>query len=146
MRKSNIIYLVWLLGTIGIIYGIVHYGKRLQAPVALPKLWSLQTQSSCPLFSQNESSMSLAQSGETLELVLLESPPFSLHGKLMRDGTFRFSGEARGLATLGCKKANLLWEGRASRDSIEGTLKVEGPACPVCQEPIRITGRPQAQM
>lgn len=143
MRKSNIIYLIWVLGTIGAIYGIVQYGNRLQAPAALPKLWLLQLQSTCPLFPENESALSLKQSGETLELLLLQVPPLSLHGKLKRDGSFRFSGEPRGTSALGCHKGKLSWDGKVGRDSIEGTLLVEGESCAICPRPIQITGKPQ---
>ena len=144
MRKSNILYLIWILGTIGAIYAIVHYGNRLRAPEALPKLWALKIQTRCPLFPENESAMSLKQSGETLELLLLQVPPLSLHGKLKRDGSFNFSGEPHGTSPLGCRKGKMSWQGKANRESIEGVLRVEGEHCGVCPQPILITGRPQA--
>jgi hypothetical protein len=142
MRKGNIFYLIWLLGTIGVIYAIVQYGNRLQAPAALPKLWTLQVNPTCPLMSANETTMTLKQSGETLELFLLQAQPMSLHGKLKRDGSFRFSGETRNSA-LGCGRGKLLWEGKASHDAIEGAFVISGAHCKICPGPIRIVGRPQ---
>ncbi len=143
MRKSSIIYLIWVVATIGVIYAIIHYGNRLQAPAALPKHWALQVAQLCPLFPHNESTMLLKQSGETLEAAFLQAPHLGLHGKIKRDGNFHISGEARGLAALGCRNGKFFWEGRADRDFIDGVFKVEGANCPICPEPIQISGRPQ---
>ncbi|HKX13170.1 MAG TPA: hypothetical protein VJP40_08460 [bacterium] len=144
MRKSSIIYFIWAVGTIGAIYAIIQYGNRLQAPAALPKHWAIQGAPLCPLFPRNESVMLLKQSGETLDIAFLPAPHLGLHGKIKRDGSFRFAGEARGLAALGCRKGKFFWEGKAGRDFIDGVFKVEGDNCAVCPEPIQISGRPHA--
>lgn len=142
MRKSSIVYLIWVVATIGVIYAIIHYGNRLQAPAALPKHWTLQVASLCPLLPHAEPAMLLKQSGETLDIAFLQAPHLGLHGKIKRDGSFYFAGDSRGLAALGCRKGKFSWEGRAGRDFIDGLFKVEGAHCPICPEPIQISGRP----
>lgn len=145
MRKSSIIYFIWVMATIGVIYAIIHYGNRLQAPAALPQHWVLQVAPLCPLFPNPESIMLLKQSGETLEVAFLQAPHLGLHGKLKRDGSFRFGGDARGLAARGCRNGKFSWEGKADRDFIDGVFKVEGANCPICPEPIQISGRPSSK-
>lgn len=143
MRKSSVIYLVWVLCTIGAIYAIIQYGNRLQAPAALPEHWALQISAPCPLFAKTDPAMLLKQSGETLEVLISQNPQLSLHGKLKRDGSFRFAGDARGFSALGCRKGKLLWEGKAGPDSISGAFQVQGEHCPVCPQPIQVSGRPR---
>ncbi|HKY62519.1 MAG TPA: hypothetical protein VJR29_03790 [bacterium] len=143
MRKSNIIYLIWAVVTIGAIYAIIQYGNRLQAPAALPKQWALQVSPHCPIFAKADPAMSIKQSGETLEVLILQVPQLNLHGKLKRDGSFSFAGETRGLSSLGCRRGKLLWVGKAGRDSIEGAFQVQGEHCQVCPQPIQVSGRPR---
>ncbi|HEX5033925.1 MAG TPA: hypothetical protein VFW62_05545 [bacterium] len=143
MRKSNVIYLIWVVVTIGAIYAIIQYGNRIQAPAALPKQWTLQVSPPCPLFAKADSVMSLKQSGETLEVLIHQVPQLSLHGKLKRDGSFSFAGDARGLSGLGCRRGKFLWAGKASRDSIEGAFQIEGEHCQICPQSFQVSGRPQ---
>lgn len=144
--RTSLLYILFTSIAVAMIYGIIRYGNTISAPAALPKAWRLEIEGAseaCGVFPAREARLALSQSGETISVRLGLPAEVELHGKLGRDGAFRLAGKVPRRRVAGCVRGEMLWEGTATAQALEGWFSIGGPDCAVCPEPLRILGSPE---
>ncbi len=144
--KTHWIYLLVNGTAVLLIWGLIHYGNRLEAPPALPHHWTargISLGTDCRLFPSPEYKLTLSQSGEKLSLVWNQSPFLELHGKMDRQGAFELSGTLTGRKREACKRAKVRWRGRADPTAMEGRLALLNDTCPLCPGGMELKATPR---